>query len=79
MVLSAFQSSANSAIGFDMAITVVTSTSTVVAFGYLELPTSATTETIPVYLFVDLGTTTAPIIDSVSVVFNQCSSGTSCP
>jgi hypothetical protein len=79
LTLNAAQSSANTGLGFDAAITVVTSTSTVVAFAYLQIPTSGVTETIPVFLFVDLGTTTAPIIDSVSVVFNQCSTGTSCP
>lgn len=79
LTMNAVQSSANSGLGFDMAITVVTSTATVVAFVYLELPTTANANTIPVFLFVDLGTTTAPIVDSVSVVFNQCSTGTSCP
>jgi hypothetical protein len=79
LTLNAFQSTANSGLGFDLTITVVTSTSTVVAFAYFELPTSAVTGTIPVFLFVDLGTTTAPIIDSVSVIFNQCSTGTACP
>jgi len=62
-----------------MAVTIVTTTSTVVAFAYFEMPTSAVTGTIPVFLFVDLGTTTAPIVNSVSVVFNQCSTGTTCP
>lgn len=82
IVLSAFQSGANSAVGFDMAVTISITTATttsVVAFAYVEMPTSGTTETIPVYLFVDLGTTTAPVINSVSVVFNQCSTGTTCP
>lgn len=79
LTLSAFQSGANSALGFDMAITVVTTASTVVAFAYLEIPTSGVTETITVFLFVDLGTTTAPIVNSVSVVFNQCSTGSTCP
>lgn len=79
LTLNAFQSAANSALGFDMVVTVVTTTATVVAYAYVEMPTSAVTETIPVFLFVDLGTTTAPVINSVSVVFNQCSAGTSCP
>jgi len=79
ITVNVFQSTANSGLGFDMAVTVVTSTSTVVAFGYFGMPTSAVTGTIPVFLFVDLGTTTAPIINSVSVVFNQCSTGTTCP
>ncbi|MGA7923132.1 MAG: hypothetical protein WCA77_04075, partial [Thermoplasmata archaeon] len=64
LVLNAFQSTANSAIGFDMSIavsiTVGSTTSTVTSFMYLEMPTSGTTETIPVYLFVDLETSTAP-------------------
>lgn len=79
LTLNAFQSTANSGLGFDMAVTIVTTTSTVVAFAYFEMPTSAVTGTIPVFLFVDLGTTTAPIVNSVSVVFNQCSTGTTCP
>jgi hypothetical protein len=79
LTLSVVQSAANSGDGFDLAATVVTSTSTIVAFAYIELPTTANANTIPVFLFVDLGTTTAPIVDSVSVVFNQCSTGVSCP
>jgi len=79
LTLSAFQSAANSALGFDVAVTVVTTTSTVVAFAYLQIPTSGVTETITVFLFVDLGTTTAPIVNSVSVVFNQCTTGSTCP
>lgn len=79
LALNAVQSAANSGLGFDIAITVVTSTATVVAFAYLELPTSANANTVPVFLFVDLGSAAAPIIDSVSVVFNQCSTGTTCP
>ncbi|MCI4352781.1 MAG: hypothetical protein L3K14_05255 [Thermoplasmata archaeon] len=79
ITLNVFQSAANSAIGFDMAITVVTTAGTVTAFGYVQIPTSAVTQTIPVFLFVDLGTTNAPVITAVSVVFNQCSTGTTCP
>lgn len=83
--LAVAESSTYSAVGFDLAITVSitvgTTTSSVVVFAYLETPasTSGTALSIPVYLFVDLGTTTAPAVNSVSVVFNQCSSGTSCP
>jgi hypothetical protein len=77
--LNVAQSAANSGLGFDMAITVVTSTTTIVAFAYIELPTTANANTIPVFLFVDLGSAAAPIVNSVSVVFNQCSTGTSCP
>ncbi len=83
VVLSVFQSVANSALGFDMAltvsITVGITTSSVTALGYLELPTLGPTETISAFVFVDLGTTTAPVINSVSVIFNQCAVGTSCP
>lgn len=80
IALNAFQSTTNSAVGFDMTVTITTSTSTVVAFAYLELPTSpASSQTIGVFLYIDLGTTTAPVIQGVTVVFNQCSSGTSCP
>jgi hypothetical protein len=79
LTMSVFQSTANSGLGFDLAVTVVTTAATVVAFAYFEMPTSAVTGTIPVFLFIDLGTTTAPIVDSVSVIFNQCSTGTTCP
>ncbi len=80
MPLNAFQSTSNSAVGSDVSVTVVTSTSTVVPFAYLEPPTlMALSRRIPRYLFVDVGTTNAPIIDSVSVVFNQRSTGTARP
>ena len=79
ITLNVFQSAANTGIGFDMALTVVTTAGTVVAFAYIQVPTSALTETIPVFLFVDIGTAIAPIVNSVSVVFNQCSAGTTCP
>jgi hypothetical protein len=72
---------AGTSIGFDFSITVVASTGTIVAQGYLAtgVSTGAGTETIPVFVFVDLTTTTAPVIDSLTVVFNQCSSATACP
>jgi len=68
-------------LGFDFSITIVASTGTVVAQGYLAtgVSTSAGTVTVPVFVFVDLTTTTAPTISSLSVVFNQCSSATACP
>jgi len=67
--------------GFDFSITIIASTGTTVAQGYLatSVSTSATSVSVPVFVFVDLGTTTAPTINSLSVVFNQCSSATSCP
>jgi len=36
-------------------------------------------ETVPVYLFVDLLSAVPPIINSISIVFNTCSSTTACP
>ena len=68
-------------LGFDFSVTIVASTGTVVVQGYLATGVSTFTsaETIPVYLYVDLGTTTAPVINSLSVVFNQCASATACP
>lgn len=68
-------------VGFDFSITVVASTGNVVAQGYLATGVSSagTAQTISVYVFVDLTTTTAPVINSLSVVFNQCQSATVCP
>lgn len=68
-------------LGFDFSITVVASTGTVVAQGYLAtgVSTATTAQTVPVFVFVDLTTTTAPVITSLSVVFNQCSSAATCP
>jgi hypothetical protein len=87
IVLSVIQpaGAAGNSVGFDLAlqvsITVGVSTSTVSAIGYLATGTTGviTTSTITVFLFVDLGTATAPVINSVNVVFNQCSSAASCP
>jgi len=68
-------------LGFDFSLTIAASTGAVVAQGYLAtgVSTAGTSETIPVFIFVDLGTTTAPVINSLTVVFNQCSSATTCP
>lgn len=71
--------------GFDfsisVSITISAVPSTVVFQGYLSTgtTTAATAMTIPVFLFGDLGTTTAPVIVSLSMVFNTCSSASSCP
>ncbi|MCI4340571.1 MAG: hypothetical protein L3J73_04825 [Thermoplasmata archaeon] len=76
---------AGNSVGFDMSlqvsITVGVVTSTVSAIGYLATGTTGvgTTSTITVFLFVDLGTASAPVINSVNVVFNQCSSAAACP
>ncbi len=78
-------SGTGSSVGFDMAFTVSmtvgTTTSTVTALAYLATGATGvlTTSAIPVFVFIDLGTTSAPVINSVSVIFNQCSSATACP
>jgi len=87
IVLSVTQPSgvvANS-VGFDIAVTVSitvgVTTSSQNALAYVATGSTGvgTTSTIPVFLFVDLGTSTAPVINSVSVVFNQCASASACP
>lgn len=82
IVLSVSQSTAASS-GFDFSITVAITinsvASNVVFQGFLATGTSTATETIPVFLFTDLGTTTAPVIVSISMVFNTCSTATTCP
>lgn len=76
---------ATNAVGFDMAITfsitVGVTTSSVNALGYLDTNASggASATTVTVFLFVDLTTSTAPVVNSVSLVFNQCSTATACP
>lgn len=72
-------------LGFDFSITVSVTigvvTSAVVVQGYLAtgVSTAATAQTVPVFLFLDMTSATAPVINSVNVVFNQCASATSCP
>ncbi len=72
-------------VGFDMAftisITVGVTTTTVTALAYLATGATgvATTSAVPVFVFIDLGTSSAPVINSVSVIFNQCASATACP
>jgi len=73
-----------SAFDFSMtiSITVGVVTSNIVYQGYLSTgtTTAATSMTVPVFLFLDLGTTTAPTVNSpISMVFNQCSASTTCP
>lgn len=82
VVISVLQpATGGTSLGFDFSMTIVASTGTVVVQGYLATGVSSagTSETIPVFVFVDLTTTTAPSIISLSVVFNQCSSATVCP
>ncbi|HYA70429.1 MAG TPA: hypothetical protein VEH28_03580 [Thermoplasmata archaeon] len=73
------------AAGFDFSITIVYElngvppTSTAVFQGYLATGASAAAPTIPVFLFMDLGTTTPLTITTISTIINQCSSTTNCP
>jgi hypothetical protein len=64
-----------------ISITVGVVTSNVVFQGYLSTGTTSAVAsvTVPVFLFADLQTTTAPVINSISVVFNTCSTAASCP
>lgn len=82
IVLSVAQSTAASS-GFDFSITVAITIggapSNVVFQGFLATGTATASVTVPVFLFADLGTTTAPVIVSISMVFNTCSSATTCP
>jgi hypothetical protein len=87
IVLSVTQPSgaATNSVGFDFAVTVSitvgVTTLSVTALVYLATGSTGvvSSATIPVFIFVDLGTASAPVINSVSVVFNQCSSATTCP
>jgi hypothetical protein len=71
-------------LGFDFSITISVTvtgvTSSLVVQGYLATGAAgAAQKSVPVFLFVDLGTLTSPSINSLSVVFNQCSNATYCP
>jgi len=82
IVLSVSQPiSGGSAFDFSISVSITISSvpSTVVFQGYLGTGTAAAAETVPVFLFGDLGTTTAPVIVSISMVFNTCSTATACP
>ena len=89
IVLSVTQPTTASATAgaFDFSVTIiyelngVTPTTTVVFQGYLGTgsTTAAGSEIIPVFLFMDLGTTTVLTITSLSLVFNTCSATTACP
>ena len=75
---------AGAATAFDfsisVSITISAVPSTVVFQGFLGTgSTTGSSESVPVFLFGDLGTTTAPVIVSISMVFNSCASATSCP
>jgi hypothetical protein len=83
--INVLQPAANGAsLGFDFSITISVTvtgvTSSVIVQGYLATGAAgAAVKTVPVFLFVDLGTITSPVINSLSVVFNQCSNATYCP
>jgi hypothetical protein len=86
VVLSVTQPTTGSgASGFDFSMTISITiglvTSNVVFQGYLSTgtTTAVASMTVPVFLFADLGTNTAPIINSISVVFNTCATAASCP
>jgi len=72
---------APSAFDFSISITIVGAGNPVVAQGYLSTgaSTGAAIVTVPVYLFMDLLTTTAPSVSAISIVFNVCSTATTCP
>jgi hypothetical protein len=87
IVLSVTQPTAGTgASAFDFSITISITvgivTSNVVYQGYISTGTTSagSAMTIPVFLFLDFGTTTAPVVNSpISMVFNQCSLATACP
>lgn len=66
---------------FSISITIVGVATPVVAQGYLSTAASsgAAAVQVPIYLFVDLLTTTAPSVSAISIVFNACSTATACP
>ena len=71
------------ATGFDLQIEVnINSNTHVFGNAYFSTGTSGTTsQTVTVYLFVDLGVSgiNAPTVSSISVQFNGCNSASSCP
>lgn len=74
--------STGSATGFDIQVELNINSNTLV-FGYAYfstgVSTAATSQTVDVYLFVDLGVTAAPLVNSISVQFNGCLSASACP
>ena len=84
IVLSVSQPTA-ATVAFDFSITISITvggvTSSVVFQGYFSTgtTTAAAAVTVPVYLFMDLGTQTAPVINSLGFVFNTCATAASCP
>ena len=86
VVLSVTQpTTGTGASGFDFSMTVSITigvlTSNVVFQGYISTGTTsaAASVTVPVFLFADLATASAPVINSISVVFNTCATAASCP
>jgi hypothetical protein len=74
--------SGSGASGFDMSITVNFGASSVASANfYVSTGTTSagTTQTVNVYVFVDLGTGTAQTVSSVAVVFNGCATAAACP
>jgi len=89
IVLSVTQptTASGNAAAFDFSVTIVfelngvTPSTTAVFQGYLGTgsTTAAGSETVPVFLFMDLGTTTVLTIMTISLVFNTCSTTSTCP
>lgn len=71
---------AGPATGFDLEVAVLLSTGWVVGKGYFStgVATGATTATLTLRLFIDLGTA-IPTITKVEVTVNPCGSTTTCP
>lgn len=68
--------------GFDLQITVSFGAgSLAIAAGYASTGTTSagSPQTVDVFLYVDLGTASAPTVNVVSVTFNTCGSTASCP
>lgn len=73
--------STGSSAGFDLQVeATINSGALVFGSGYFATGTATgTAQTVDVYLFLDLGVTTAPTISEISVQFNNCQSATACP
>jgi hypothetical protein len=68
--------------GFDVQVSISFGLSGVAfAAGYVSTGTTSagSSQTVDVFLFVDLGSGVAPTVNSVSVTFNSCGSSSTCP
>jgi hypothetical protein len=74
--------STGAAAGFDFQTEVDINSGTLVfsdAYFATGLSSAGTAQTVDVYVFMDLGTSTAPTVNSISVQFNSCLTATACP